>query len=277
MSKLETITDNLHDGYNQLKKGTFRSSKQIQTERMNNEELRNKYFYTANVATYEHAKDGTVSFSLGDDVAFESVIGSENIGQFCNDLLEEGDHTLSDSQVKKLSELDKKHVVKVKYNDLRLNEHHSQLSYLEINTTNFDSLNDSEKALVNMVHGNDYKKKMEMLSDSGIKTTKIYMLSENYVKNNVKKGSSIARACWLGSFYYISYFGANLNSVGSHERLRGVNNSGAAGVNANDSEQTQKYTDIGIIKHFDENPIRDLDLANKLMGKLNDFYQSLKQ
>jgi len=276
---LETITDNLHDGYKQLKKGTFRSSEQIQTERMNDEELRGRYLYTANVAAYEHAKDGSVSFFLGDDVAFESVIGSENIGQFCNDLLNKGNHTLSDSQVKKLSELDKKHIVKVKYDDLRLEDQASEYGFLKIDTNNLDALNDSEKALVKMVHGNDYNKKMKMLSDSGIEHTGIYMLSENYVKNNVEKGSSIARAGWLYIFFSNSNFNANDGNVANGYGLRGVNNSDAVGdgVNANVSEQTQKYTPAGIIEYFDKNPIKDLGLANKLMDKLNEFYQSLKQ
>ena len=49
---LVTITANLRDGYRQLDPNTFKTSSELTAERRTNTDLRNEWFYTANVSLY---------------------------------------------------------------------------------------------------------------------------------------------------------------------------------------------------------------------------------
>ena len=277
MTQLETITDNLLNGYNRLKSKSFKDSAQITRERRTNSELRNQWFYVANVAGYEHSEDGSVSVSLGDNVAFNSVIGKDNIEAFCNDLLSDKKYQLSEEQTDKLADLEQKnHVTKVNYSNLGLQKYNDAVSFLEIDTSNFNGLNESETALAKMVYGkSDIKKNMEMLAENGIEKTRIYVMSEKWVRENAEKGEIVSRACWFGSFDNSSNFNADDDDVGNYDGLRGVldDSSPKATHEKSEVKKTQKYTPNGIIEYLDKNPIQDKGFAQKILNFANDFFQ----
>lgn len=72
------------------------------------------------------------------------------------------------------------------------------------------SINNTQRILAERVFGqrNDFIKNMRMLSEDGIKTTKITVLYPPYVKDNVKKDSALIRLCSLASFSNGSFLDA---------------------------------------------------------------------
>lgn len=81
----------------------------------------------------------------------------------------------------------------------------------EINTSDYgQKLNNTQRILAERVFGqrNDFIKNMRMLSEDGIKTTKITVLYPPYVKDNVKKDSALIRLCSLASFSNGSFLDA---------------------------------------------------------------------
>ena len=222
--KLETIVGTLSDAVRKLRKGTFQTSAEITTERRTNEDLRDCWFWTANIGVYEHNEDGSLSYYIGDRTAF-NTLAAKNIDEFCTQLSSNGNYNLADNQRKSLKKLaEQGHAVKVNPDELRLQWEEKEWQYFEIDTRDYSSLTKSQRALAEMVYGAGQKfdKNMEGLAKGGISTTRIYVLNPEYVRSNVENGSAVARAGRLDGFGDSSDFSAGERYASNQRALRGV-------------------------------------------------------
>ena len=100
----------------------------------------------------------------------------------------------------------------------------AEFSYFVVDTANHsETLNTAQSLVAERVYGqgDDFKHNMGMLRDYGIKQTKIFVLTQGYVKEKAKD-KAIARASWLCDFGCGSKFGADSGVVDGSYGLRGV-------------------------------------------------------
>lgn len=263
LEQLDTIRDSLAAGYKRLKKGTMRTSAQLQKERLTNKGLRSFSGYTANCAMYE-MQDGEayVHFLAGDNNFF-----FKNIDEVCEQLIATGNYVVPAGEVEPARRAAKS----FKLSDLGLIKHNDELSYFEINTKKYDKLNPVQRQFAEAVHGEgkDFKNVMEMLNNNGKNTTRVYVLNPQYVQNYFKNHpveKAVARACWLNNFDSSSSFSASYRVVDFHNGLRGVPLVSAEGGRAVEGDKTIYNLPIG--------PIEDI---KKLPKDYNNFEKSSSQ
>ncbi len=104
--------------------------------------------------------------------------------------------------------------LKIKISDLKLQKHNQndEFGYFDVDPDNTDSLNPSQKLLVQAIYGTSRP------GDG------VYVLDSEYVKEALKgkEGSAIARASRLDGAYYGSRFDADDRKVGTPLSLLGV-------------------------------------------------------
>jgi len=223
---LETLVWTLAKTAPQFKLETIQTTCQITNERRTAEEplrseLRNGLFYTGNTSLYRF-KDGKAILYFG-SVVVNPILQAENIGKATADLIIERNHFPKGANVEAV--IKAKDTLEVNLADLELKtgSYYIEWSYLEIETDNYDKLNPTQRALAERVYcqGEDFKANMALLSDVGIKTTRIYVLNPEYVEEKAAY-KAIARASWLLDFDGDSDFGAVGRLVFNHFGLRGV-------------------------------------------------------
>ncbi|MEK6939438.1 MAG: hypothetical protein AABX31_01805, partial [Nanoarchaeota archaeon] len=218
---LETITENLKDGYNQLQPGSMLHVDELMKERRTNEELRNNGFYTADGEVY--VLDGarkTPTLAMTRE-AHNPVL--KNIDDAFEQLTKKHNYRPSQEDVQQA--LAAPDTVLIALSNLRLSAHDVEFQYLPFGTTpaKYSKLNDEERKFAERVYGqgDDFVKNMKMLKDAKISETRIWVLNPDYVRKHAAEGA-IARASWLGSFSYGSRFIASDRDICSHGRVRGV-------------------------------------------------------
>jgi len=180
---LETLVGPLAEMVPQLKLETIQSACQITNERRTNEELReelrSKVFYTSDTLLYRR-EDGEVFLYFGNGIVNPVL---KNLDVASKQVLVHGAYFPTQEEVEAV--VSAKDTLKVKLSDLRLRAPWKDViwSYLEIETTSYHELNKAERALAERVYcqGDDFEKNMEMLSDAGIRTAKIYVLKPREV------------------------------------------------------------------------------------------------
>jgi len=231
MEGLETITSSLMNAFDPDKHdtpldiSTLRTSAEITTERRTDRTdnaLRNKWFYTANFGMYS-MEDGEAVLYFGGRES-NPILG--NLDEACNQLIHNNNYRVTDVERQTVVEsVEQGHTLKVKLSDLGLHRHSDEFSYFEIDTENYDSLNESQRAMAEAVYGSgqDFIDNMQMLRNSTqkIKKTRVYVLNEDYVKEHAQD-ETIARASWLDSFDSNLDFYASDRGVGDNGALRGV-------------------------------------------------------
>jgi len=244
---LETIKDNLANGYKRLEKGTFQEAAEIQIQRRSDNSLRNNWFYTANLPLFR-MNDGILEYGLSGRKTFDAIAGAD-IQDFTAQILENGVFRLTQSQKNQLEE-SSSDIVWAKADELGLKKDNDEWSYFPIRTSdlNAEKLNASQRLFAAKAHGSmdskygpeqklsDYGKTMEMLRPM-ISQTRIWLPTQNHITKYVKEGDTVARASWLGSFGSDSVFGASDRGVDFHDALRGVRK----GVAEGDSEKIDAY------------------------------------
>lgn len=270
MSQLETITGNL------LKAKEFEklyTSAELTNERRTNEELRNKWFYTSNFAMYT-VVDDEVILDFGGREANPIL---NNIDEACKQLVEDGNYIASSEEQKAVFESREKTTLSIKYSELDLivDDKNDEYGYYTIDTSNpyalkEDNLSFSKKIF--SITNEDYKKNMKMFAEAGIEKIQVYVLNENYVKNNAEKDSSLVRGCWLGNFSSDSSFDAVGRSVDGYNCLFGVPIKVAEG-------DTQKNYNINQILKETENTEDFAPKQIKLLTNIlkNNNYQIIKK
>ena len=160
-----------------------------------------------------------LEYGLSGNKTFDVIAGAD-IHDFSRQILKNGIYVLTTSQTEQLEEL-AEDVVWAKASDLKLKKESDNWSYFMIDTSDLNAkkLNDSQKLFAVKVHGSlkdkydseqelpDYSENMNMLRKEGnIKKTKIWLPTQNYIKEYIKDGNVVARASRLGDFGYDSDF-----------------------------------------------------------------------
>jgi len=229
---LETLLGPLAQTFPQFKRDTILHSDQLTTERRANHELRNQWFYTGDGPMYTVEKEGRR------DEAFLYLSRGRtnpvfnNIGEATQQLIRTGNYILPNEKRGEIDAVIKaEDTLKVKLSDLRLRGDDNVLRYFEIDTANYDGLNEHQRRVAERVYGsgNEFVENMKMFNENGIRTTRIYFLNPDYVKRNAPKDGALARASRLNGFGNDSRFYANNRIVDSRSGLRGVRNVVAEG------------------------------------------------
>ncbi len=231
---IETITNNLADGYNELEKGTLQEASEVQNRRRTNHTLRNRGVYTANLPLFR-IHDKCLEYGLGGRQSFDTIAGAD-IGEFTRQIFKNRIYELTPSQVDRLESLG---VFWVKASDLKLKKHNffNNWSYFLIDTSDVtaEKLNDSQRFFAVKAHGSlvlkydskqelpDYGENMNMLREEGeINKTGIWLPTPDHIKGYIKEGGVVARVSGLGDFGVTSNFVALFREVDDHLGLCGV-------------------------------------------------------
>ena len=93
---LETITDNLAEGYKRLERGTFQESSEVQNQRRGNTQLRGVWVYTANLPLYRSINGclEDLEFGLSGRPTFDAIAGAD-IDKFTSEILASEGHVFS--------------------------------------------------------------------------------------------------------------------------------------------------------------------------------------
>ena len=231
-SGIETVTNNLADGYKQIVQGTFQEASQVQNQRRIDLDLRNRGVYTANLPLFR-IREGNLEYGLSGRQAFDAIAG-ENIGEFTGQIIQNGVYRLTEPQAKKLEGLTAD-IVWAKATDLDLERVNDEWSYFIIDTSDVTAkkLNAAQRLFAVKVHGSmetkydptqklpDYGENMNMLQGR-IQKTRLWLPTSRHIESYLKEGEVVARASGLGDFVSDSYFDANVRDGSNHFALRGV-------------------------------------------------------
>lgn len=203
---LETITSSLAEGYKQLKPGTFRTSAELTTARRTNEDLRDRWFYSANFSMYE-IEDGEAVFYFG---GREKNPILDNIDEACEQLIKKGNYQVRARDRKAvLDSVDSGQTLRFVLSELALKEDtfNSEFDFFEIDTEDCDRLNPSQRALAEGIYdrGDAFVENMKMFKDAGISKTRVYVLNPDYVNRHMGN-DEVARASGITGINYNSIF-----------------------------------------------------------------------
>ncbi len=220
---LETIVDNLRDGYNQLKPGTFLHADQLMAEQVKDAGLRTKGFYVADGPLYSlEGKKKTPTLWLTrepDNLVLRHL--NDGVDSSYDQLVKTGNFRPDPKEARKARRA--KGTLRIDLTKLRLQGDEAEWRYVEVRTTDYDSLNSEERKLAERWYGQGkaFGTAMKTLKDAGISATRVYVLNLGYVSREAKKGP-VGRAAWRDYFsnYAESYaFG---RGVGKRSGVRGV-------------------------------------------------------
>ncbi len=199
---------NLKQALAQLDSATVLHSAEIMRERRTNEEVRRGFwtvgFWTADFPLYA-VEGGEAVLYVGNR---DNNLVFKNFGEAFEQLMSTGNYRPGLEEAEKVMKAET--TLKVAISDLKLAADNDEYGHFEIKTEQpLLNLNLTQKALVERVHssGKDLSLNMQMLNNAGIKETRGYTLTSDYVKKHAKE-SPFARVCWLSGFYDDSNFSA---------------------------------------------------------------------
>ena len=248
---------------------TIQPADEITNARKTDEDLRSKWFWTADSALYT-IEDGEAILYLGRNAENNPIF--KNIEKASKPLPRTGIYIPSKEDIE--SVIDAKDTLRINLSDLELQEDSGEYSCFEIDTLDNKArkLNKTQRQFAKRVYGTGkaYEASMKMLEKAGINNSYVYALTPNHVKNNTKQGSAISRACWLYDFGFVSYFFAiDWGIVGPILSLRGVLKRPEADAAQKSEEFTLKQAYHKIL----DNPVPDEDTAKKLIKHVADSYK----
>lgn len=216
--KLETITDNLRNGYKQLVPETFQHVDQLMKARLTNPELRALRFYTADGEQYDLTKTQEPRWAI---TRQPNNLVLRHIDEAYKQLISNGKYNLNPQEAETARKAES--TLTVKMSDMGLKKEDDEFSFLPIKTNGYDKLAPLELRVAQRIYGKgkDFAKVMKMLSDARIKETRIWVLSPDYVREYASAGP-ISRASWLDFLDGDSRFVAGSRVVVVHDCLRGV-------------------------------------------------------
>lgn len=227
LENLVNIQGRLKETFPQLDPSTIQISAQIMKDRHTDEDLRNKWFWTADSALYT-VEDGQEVLYLG---GIETNLVFRNLNEAVDQLLNTQNYHPNKQDIQSVVEASTQgKVSRIRLSDLDLKKENDEFCYYEIDTENYNNsvkkggLNKEQRAVAEQVYGKgaDFDQSMKDLSDAKISKTRVWVLNPKYVKTNVGENNGIARACWLNGFGIGSRFYADCRSVDdSDDALRG--------------------------------------------------------
>jgi hypothetical protein len=218
-AQVESIPGNLRDGFSHIRTGTFCHANEVNAERVNNLQLRTKWFYTA---------DGPIYFTVGKQAKLALTRESENlvlrnIDDAFPSLVHDKNFRPQSAEAEQSIHAEGTDVFDIK--KLKLEKRNHEHGYVEISTAAYDNLNEEQLRLAERVFGTgpDFMASMCMLKEDGIYNTRIYILRSSYVRRETsgRKGP-IARASWLNSLYAVSDFHGSGHRVADRAHVLGV-------------------------------------------------------
>ncbi len=228
--------------------GTVQTSAEIQRDRITDKLLRRINCYTANFCLYDVENEEGIHDADGDAYLYfggrkDNLIFS-NLTEACRQLIQNSNYVpsaedaarakssavrvkLSDLELQVISTstiqyFDRGYITikEITIKDLQNDDNCRRSQYYEIDTTDYDSLNPSKRALAEAVHGSgqQFVDVMNMLREDEITKTRIYVLNPIYVKKSAKE-QAVCRASLLCSDD--SNFNADYSFVNCREFMRG--------------------------------------------------------
>ncbi len=229
MTPLETIVDNLRDGYAQLEPGTFLHSDQLMAAQVKDASLRNREFYVADGLLYSlegEKKTPTLWITREPDNLVLRHLDEKVNGAYNNSyyrLVKTGNFRPEPEEARQAMEA--KDTLRIDLTKLSLQGDSPEWRYLKISTTLYNNLlNAEERKLAERFYGEGKAlgTAMKALKKAGIYSTWVYVLAPAYVDEEVKYKGLIGRASSQNLFDGVSYFNAGDCSIGIRGRLRGV-------------------------------------------------------
>ena len=213
--KLETVVGTLAEAYKSLRPGSILHVDEFMKERRTNEELRDQCFYAADGLVYSLQGEKKVPTLAITRASSNPLFQYSKIDEYCQQLLRDQNYRPTPDETQRA--LSAPDTVLVDLTKLRLQVCNGEFSYLAIDTRKYNKLNQEEQKLAQRVFGKgqDFGLTMEMLADTGIRETRMYVLSPNYVLRDAKE-NSLGRASWLADFNSNSYFVALGSNVDVH-------------------------------------------------------------
>ena len=135
---LETIIDNLRDGYNQLEPSTFQHADQLTAAQVKDPSLRNQCFYTADGPLYSvEGKKKTPTLWLTRE-PYNLVLRhlNDNVNSSYEQLVKTGTFRPGLDEARRAMKA--KSTLRIDLSILHLPSYKSQWQYLEISTTKYD-------------------------------------------------------------------------------------------------------------------------------------------
>lgn len=277
--KLDVKTGVLVDVFPLFDDSTIQHAHELMTARRTDASLRNLWFWTADFPMYRvEDKEAVLYFA-----AREQNLIFRDIQNATSQFLTNQNYVPTKEGIDEVVEASNRGaVLKVKLSDLRLQGNDKEWKYFEVDTWNPASLLPAERTFAERVYGqgDEFAKNMQMLREVGMNTTRVYVLSPDYVKSKVRGNGAIARASRLGGFDGVSRFDADGRGVdNSNNGLRGVlkeSAEGAAKIHDNAivaTAQATQYTPEGILGYLSANQIKDERFAAAILNHVNIFYQ----
>ena len=196
------------------------TSAELTNARYEDEGLRNKWFYTANFAMYtlEHG-EGYVYFG-----GREANPILNNLTTACAQLINHQRY-LPGSAARQavLDSVRSGHTLRMKLSNLELEKSSGESAYFEIDTANYQRLNEVQRLFAEQVYGEGelFLQNMEIFFEVSIFKTRIFVLHPDYVGDRFTEGEADSRACWLYIFDNYSKFNAIDTNVGNVSAVRG--------------------------------------------------------
>jgi len=208
----------LAEAFAKLDPKTIQHSDEITAQRRENADLRNQWFFTTDFAMYQMEGSDAILYLARSP----NNLIFQNIDEVTQQLINTENFTPSKEDAEKVAKA--RSTLRLNLSGLDLEKDDSTYAHFAFNPAN-PELNKEQRKGVQRVYGRgkDFKANMQMFDKAGIRTTRLFILTPDYVKEHTEKGSALGRACWLSGFGNGSDFGAGgRGEYDSENALRGV-------------------------------------------------------
>jgi len=172
-------------------------------------------FWTGDIPLYDVEQDGAILYLNG---AINLIF--THFEDVTHQLRTNGNYVLPDQEL--VVSLKSGNALRTKLSDLNLQEEFIDYGYFDIDTSDYKTLNESQRAFAEYIY-RDLKTSMKLLQKFGIGKQRIISLYPTYVKDTVKEIGPFSRACSLElSNQSHSFNAAAYQIVFSFAKIRGV-------------------------------------------------------
>ena len=196
---LETIVNNLRDGFHELEPGTFLHSAELLAEQVENVELQNQGHYVADGPLYglREQKPTLWLTRLPHNLVLRHLGDAENSSY--DQLVQTGNYHADPREAQEA--IAARDTVEIDLAQVRLKGKNRVWQYLSINTYSPNDFNPEETKLVHRMNGKGaaLQKALEAMNKRGIQRTGIRVLNPLYVAEVAREGV-VGRAAWRNNF-----------------------------------------------------------------------------
>ncbi|MCK5611381.1 hypothetical protein KAR91_56445 [Candidatus Pacearchaeota archaeon] len=202
---LATMPFPLSKASEQIDLKSIQHAQEIVAERKRNIALCSGNYLTADFSIYLlEEKDVTIRIGNGGICSMFNGDSEKAVSQF-----QKGKNCIAAKQ-KIQDVLLFENTTSIRLSELELKDTEDERSCFDIIPSNCYDLNRSQRKLAEIIYGSgdNFKKSMESLDESGVNRTSIYVLNPNYARNNLDDQSGILRLCVLYGYGTGSSFDA---------------------------------------------------------------------